>query len=94
VVREHGHVLALDTVAMATAKTGGPPHRREQRLPPAERAWSEAELLRANSSDETVDFESPMTTMPDQKPLSHRQLYTPAVTSEPVSQVRSIGRQN
>jgi hypothetical protein len=30
-VRDHGHVHALNTEAMATANTGGPTHRRKQR---------------------------------------------------------------
>jgi hypothetical protein len=32
-VRDSGHVIALDTVAMATATTGRP-HRRKERIPP------------------------------------------------------------
>ena len=32
-VRDSGHVIALDTAAMATAATGRP-HRRKERIPP------------------------------------------------------------
>lgn len=49
-VRDHGHVLALDTMAMATANTGGPPHRRKQRIPPNADARAAAERLRTNNS--------------------------------------------
>lgn len=47
-VRDHGHVLALDTMAMATVNTAGPPHRHKQPLPPNEQARAAAELLRNN----------------------------------------------
>lgn len=57
-VRDHGHVLALDTMAMATANTGGPAHRRKQRLPPNEKARSAAKLLRNSTSDKSDDIES------------------------------------
>ena len=49
-VRDHGHVHALDTEAMATANTGGPPHRRKQRIPPGKNALAAADLLLNNNS--------------------------------------------
>lgn len=57
-VRDHGHVLALDTVAMATANTGAP-HRRKQRLPPNEEARRAADVLRnKNSGNPNADIDS------------------------------------
>ncbi|CAM3338862.1 MULTISPECIES: DDE-type integrase/transposase/recombinase [Bacteria] len=49
-VRDHGHVHALNTEAMATANTGGPPHRRKQRIPPGKSALAAADLLLNNNS--------------------------------------------
>jgi hypothetical protein len=43
-VRDSGHVIALDTAAMATANTGRP-HRRKERIPPGPAAKSAAEHL-------------------------------------------------
>ena len=46
-VRDSGHVIALDTAAMATAATGRP-HRRKERIPPGPAAKAAAaQLLRA-----------------------------------------------
>ncbi len=45
-VRDHGHVVALDTAAMAAANTGRP-HRRKERIPPGEAARAAAAALRA-----------------------------------------------
>ncbi len=45
-VRDHGHVLALEHAAMAAA-TSAPPHRRKQRIPPGSAARVAAEALRA-----------------------------------------------
>ena len=45
VVRDHGHVLALDAAAMAAAATGRP-HRRKQRIPPGTVARAAADTLR------------------------------------------------
>jgi hypothetical protein len=44
-VREHGHVLALNTAALA-AFTSAAPHRRKQRIPPGPAAQAAAEVLR------------------------------------------------
>ncbi|MBX7432354.1 helix-turn-helix domain-containing protein [Mycobacterium sp. Y57] len=44
-VRDSGHVIALDTAAMATAATGRP-HRRKERIPPGPAAKAAAAHLR------------------------------------------------
>lgn len=44
VVRDGGHVIALDAAAMATATTGRP-HRRKERIPPGAAARAAAEHL-------------------------------------------------
>jgi transposase len=49
-VRDHGHVVALDQLAMATAATGGRAHRRKERIPPGSVALNAAEALRINVS--------------------------------------------
>jgi hypothetical protein len=49
-VRDHGHGVALDQLAMATAGAGGRPHRRKQRIPPGPKSPAAAEALRANNS--------------------------------------------
>ena len=59
-VRDSGHVIALDAVAMATAATARP-HRRKERIPPgpaAKAAAAQLLSLRSNSSPAT---ESPIT---------------------------------
>lgn len=43
-VRDSGHVIALDTAAMATAATGRP-HRRKERIPPGSEAKAAAAQL-------------------------------------------------
>ena len=43
-VRDNGHVIALDTAAMATATTGRP-HRRKERIPPGPAAKAAAAQL-------------------------------------------------
>jgi hypothetical protein len=45
-VRDHGHVLALEKAAM-TAASPAAPHRRKQRIPPGVAALAAAEALRA-----------------------------------------------
>ena len=45
-VRDHGHVLALDLAAM-TASSLAAPHRRKQRIPPGPAALAAAGTLRA-----------------------------------------------
>ena len=44
VVRDHGHVTALDHAAMAAA-TSLPPHRRKQRIPPGPAALAAAAVI-------------------------------------------------
>jgi transposase len=51
-VRDHGHVIALDQAAMATATTGRP-HRRKERIPPGDAARDAAEKLRNPQSANT-----------------------------------------
>lgn len=53
-VRDSGHVIALDTAAMATASTGRP-HRRKERIPPGLAAKAAAaQLLQRPWHDEPV----------------------------------------
>ena len=53
-VRDSGHVIALDTAAMATAATGRP-HRRKERIPPGPAAKAAAaQLLRIKQADSSV----------------------------------------
>lgn len=49
-VRDHGHVYALDHAAMAGATGGGRPHRRKERIPPGPDSLAAAETLRRNNS--------------------------------------------
>jgi transposase len=49
-VRDHGHVVALDHLAMATAASGGRAHRRKERIPPGSASLAAAEALRINTS--------------------------------------------
>ena len=54
-VRDSGHVIALDTAAMATAATGRP-HRRKERIPPGPEAKAAAaQLLRMHADTTTSD---------------------------------------
>ncbi len=48
-VRDHGHVVALERAAMAAA-TPTAPHRRKQRIPPGPAARAAAEALRTPTS--------------------------------------------
>jgi hypothetical protein len=53
-VRDSGHVIALDTVAMATVATGRP-HRRKERIPPGPAAKNAAaQLLRLKDANTVV----------------------------------------
>ncbi|BBZ04255.1 hypothetical protein MCHIJ_36920 [Mycolicibacterium chitae] len=58
-VRDSGHIIALDTAAMATANPGRP-HRRKERIPPGPAAKTAAAQLRAlrdttaNSAESTT----------------------------------------
>jgi hypothetical protein len=49
-VRDHGHVVALDQLAMATVASGGRAHRRKERIPPGSASLAAAEALRINTS--------------------------------------------
>lgn len=49
-VRDHGHVVALERAALAAA-TPAAPHRRKQRIPPGPAARAAAEALRATGDD-------------------------------------------
>lgn len=67
IVRDSGHVVALERLAMATANTGKP-HRRKERIPPGPDALKAAETLRGrrlqSSVTSTSDAESSSTTTP------------------------------
>ena len=47
---DHGHVVALDQLAMAPAASGGRAHRRKERIPPGSASLAAAEALRINIS--------------------------------------------
>lgn len=49
-VRDHGHVVALDTLAKAGASSSRRPHRRKERIPPGQAARDAADELRRNTS--------------------------------------------
>ncbi|MCZ4654299.1 hypothetical protein [Gordonia amicalis] len=49
-VRDHGHVVALDTLTQAGASSSRRPHRRKERIPPGETARNAAEALRRNTT--------------------------------------------
>jgi transposase len=51
-VRDHGHVVALERAAMAAA-TSAAPHRRKQRIPPGPTARAAAEALRTGTGAAT-----------------------------------------
>ena len=53
-VRDHGHVAALDLAAMAAA-TSAPPHRRKQRIPPGPAARAAAGLLSGTTHKDCAD---------------------------------------
>jgi transposase len=54
-VRDSGHVIALDTAAMATAATGRP-HRRKERIPPGPAAKAAAaQLLQQHGASPVVN---------------------------------------
>lgn len=63
IVRDSGHVVALERAAMATANTGKP-HRRKERIPPGPDALRAAEVLRGshfhrtNNSEGTAETDS------------------------------------
>jgi transposase len=57
-VRDHGHVHALEQAAM-TAASSATPHRRKQRIPPGTAALAAAEALRANADDDGAAVVTP-----------------------------------
>ena len=57
-VRDSGHVIALDTAAMATATTGRP-HRRKERIPPGPAAKAAAAQLLTLPGDTHPEVQSP-----------------------------------
>ncbi len=65
VVRDHGHVHALEQAAMAGAAAGGRPHRRKERIPPGPDALAAAEALRDNSTDHHSPSTAPRSTVTD-----------------------------
>jgi transposase len=56
-VRDSGHVIALDTAAMATATTGRP-HRRKERIPPGAEAKAAAAQLLQMSGHPSISDQS------------------------------------
>jgi hypothetical protein len=57
-VRDSGHVIALDAAAMATAVTGRP-HRRKERIPPGPAAKAAAaQLLALRDTNPAVSIET------------------------------------
>ncbi len=50
-VRDHGHVVALETLVKGQASAGGRPHRRKERIPPGPAARTAAQALRDNNSE-------------------------------------------
>jgi hypothetical protein len=73
-VRDHGHVYALEQAAMAGAKTGRP-HRRKERIPPGPEALAAAAVLRIDRADPTTTISSeaqspPSTTQSDTEPAA------------------------
>ncbi len=63
-VRDSGHVIALDAVAMATAATGRP-HRRKERIPPGPAAKAAAAQLLALKQPSTTASEKNSTPSTD-----------------------------
>ena len=53
-VRDHGHVTALDLAAMAAA-TSAPPHRRKQRIPPGSAALHAAAVITGTTHKDCAD---------------------------------------
>lgn len=76
-IRDHGHVVALNTAAMAAA--GSPrPHRRKQRIPPGPASLAAAAVLRGRQQPDdpgvVIDLDvyaraaETRTTLPDPRP--------------------------
>lgn len=66
-IRDHGHVVALDHLAMTTAATDGRAHRPKERIPPGPASMAAAETLRINAShlNHTVALTNSPTTVID-----------------------------
>lgn len=60
-VRDAGHVIALNTTALATA-TSGRPHRRKERIPPGDAAKAAAARLRQHHRTDAPSNDSPADT--------------------------------
>lgn len=62
-VRDHGHVVALERAAMAAASgsMSAAPHRRKQRIPPGTAARAAAAALRTGTSPQTGPVTGPAT---------------------------------
>lgn len=60
VVRDAGHVIALDAAAMTSAATGRP-HRRKERIPPGVAAKAAAAQLQRTQSESSTTAEIPAT---------------------------------
>ena len=56
-VRDSGHVIALETAAMATAASGRP-HRRKERIPPGPAAKAAAAQLLQLKQPSTAEIET------------------------------------
>ena len=65
IVRDHGHVHALEQAALAGAAAGGRPHRRKERIPPGADARAAAEALRTNTTDHHSPSTPPRSTVVD-----------------------------
>ncbi|WKK11556.1 helix-turn-helix domain-containing protein [Rhodococcus ruber] len=65
IVRDHGHVHALEQAAMAGAAAGGRPHRRKERIPPGADALAAAEALRTDTTDHHSPSTTPQSTVTD-----------------------------
>jgi transposase len=57
VIRDHGHVVALEQAAMSAASTARP-HRRKERIPPGSEALAAANALRSNRSSASSNADS------------------------------------
>ncbi|WP_404817772.1 Mu transposase domain-containing protein [Rhodococcus rhodochrous] len=64
-VRDHGHVHALDQTAMSAAMAGGRPHRRKERIPPGPDALTAAAALRTDTTDRQLSSTTPRSTVVD-----------------------------
>ncbi len=62
-IRDHGHVIALEQAAMAAASFARP-HRRKERIPPGPQALAAANALRHNEIHDDADCGVDATTAP------------------------------